>query len=399
MNKATSILLTFFTMLATTTVVLLYSDGWRINNGSLTENGKDNQSIIVKTGMLAVRSSPDAAQILIDDEIITATDSTISSLAPGKHKLEIKKDGYEVWQKEVNIYPEVVTDITAILVLKSPKLESLTNSDVSAFNISTNGNKIAYLTQNHTKPGIWILPLTGSTLNLFKTDSQVLIEDNIYARPSLGENIWWSPDDKEILVQLNENGYLLYETPDIKSANLNPINIIKKEDVFDRWKNEWQKDFLNNEIKTFATIKASNEIINQALLSNYSDWSPDNDKFFFIKPNVENQDISDLYVYNLDNPLPIDEKRLTKAMEITNPDDTFIYWYTDSYHLVILERVPDTNQYTVSLLRIDGSNKTPIYTGILASPKAFSTPGGNQIIVMASLKEGSAENLYGISIH
>ena len=172
MNKVITLFGAFFAITITTTLAMLYGDGWRINKGFVT-NDAENKSIIIKTGMLAIRSVPDAATVYIDGKRITATDTTISSLKPGNHKLEVKKDGYEVWKKDINIYPEVVTDITAVLILQSPKLESLTSSNVNAFGISTNGNKIAYLTQNHKKPGIWILPLTGSTLNLFKTDSHV----------------------------------------------------------------------------------------------------------------------------------------------------------------------------------------------------------------------------------
>jgi len=399
MKKVTSLLLTLFAITAATTVALLYSDGWRINKGSLTTDPDDNQSIIIKTGMLAVRSMPDAAQIIIDGKTLTATDTTISSLKPGTYTLEIKKEGYETWKKQVNIYPEVVTDITAVLVLQSPKLESLTNSDVNAFNLSSNGNMIAYLTQNHKKPGVWVLPLTGSTLNLFKTDAKVLIEDNAFGKPSLGEDIWWSPDDSELLVQLNKDGYLLYETPEISTKSSKPINVTSKDDIFARWQTQWEKDFLKEKLMTFPELTVPDEIVKKASESTYSNWSPDNDKFFFIQEPKTSDDKAQLMVYNLDNPLPIDENRLTNPMQIEDPDNTYIYWYTDSYHLITVEKSKESeNQYTISLLRIDGSNKTPIYTGALTTPRAFTTPGGNQIIVRTSLKENSPDNLYGITI-
>src|SRR3989344_924076 len=79
-------------------------------------------------------------------------------------------------------------------------------------------NNIAFLTKNHTEPGIWLLPLTGSPLNLFKNSTKLLISDNDVFSPSSGEKIWWSYDDKEVLVQMNTNGYLLYQLSNLQST-------------------------------------------------------------------------------------------------------------------------------------------------------------------------------------
>lgn len=394
MKKVLSLFITLFIILATTTIAILYSDGWRINKNALLEN-EENESVVLKTGMLAVRSIPDAAQILLDGKQITATDNTISSLKPGKYQLQVKKDGFELWQKEVQIYPELVTDITAILVLQSPKLEPLTNSDVRAFGLSSNQNQIAYLTKNHKTPGIWVLPLQGSTLNLFKTDTKLLISDNLYATPSLGEEILWSPDDKEILVKLNDSGYLLYETPTGIDKPIQPEALTSKQDVMDRWLKTWKENFLVNKIKDIEKLSPANDIIEMAHNTTYGNWSPDNDKFFYIKGAEGSYQ---LYVYNTDNPLPIDENRLTNPLAITDKDLTHIYWYSDSYHLIIVEGKEDSDLYTIHLLRIDGSNNIPIYTGTLKSPQAYPTPGGNQIIVTTTLKEEAPQNLYGITL-
>ena len=109
--------------------------------------------------MIAVRSIPDGAKIYIDEKLITATDDTTTNLIPNKYVLKVEKEGYETWKKEVNVYSDLVTDITAVLILQSPKLEPLTNIDVSTFALSNSKNNIIFTSANPTQPGLWLLPL------------------------------------------------------------------------------------------------------------------------------------------------------------------------------------------------------------------------------------------------
>jgi len=49
------------------------------------------------------------------------------------------------------------------------------------------------------KPGIWIIPLTGVNIGLFRTNPTIAIEDTEYTAYSEGEEIIWSPDEKTFL--------------------------------------------------------------------------------------------------------------------------------------------------------------------------------------------------------
>lgn len=101
----------------------------------------------------------------------------------------------------------------------------------------------------------------------------------------------------------------------------------------------------------------------------------------------------------MEDPLPVGEKRIYNTYSIDTSNNTFISWYTDSYHLIMVtEDVNKKGYYTISLIRIDGTNKTVIYSGLLASNQAYSTPSGDKIIVLTSLKEGASNNLYAIAI-
>ena len=393
--------LTFTILLLTliTTLTVLYSDGYRLNTAT-TQNTNET-GIIVKTGMLAVRSIPEGAKIYINDneEAITATDDTIPSLKPGKYKIRLEKEGFETWEKEVEVFSELVTDITSVLVLRSPKLEPLTNTDVRAFDLSSDQNKIAFITRNEETPGVWVLGLTGNPINLIKTDARVLIADNIFGTPSLGEDVKWSPDNEQVLVKMNENGYLVY---DITTSNtsLRPTNITDIKLINEEWQIEWKENFLSERLIIIKNQGAPEWLI-EDLQTVETTWSPDFDKLFYIK-NDGTKDI--LTIYNMDDPLPVGEKRINQEIILSEDSSnieskTSIYWYSDSYHLILVEKKNLTEDYyTISLIRIDGSNKTSLYDGILASNKAYPNPYEDKIVVLTSLKENSPKNLYAIAI-
>ena len=115
----------------------------------------------------------------------------------------------------------------------------------------------------------------------------------------------------------------------------------------------------------------------------------------------------------------------------TNPNEERpkFSWYSDSFHLIVLDGGPKTPSEdltaqapantntggeeageealetkpvgeigTISLIRIDGSNKTEIYNNIIYSDRIFSSPGGDKIVLLTSFKSEAETNLYTVSI-
>jgi len=404
MKNLFSLVFTLTTLLAITSISVLYSEGWRLNIPDGQNNQDKGNSLIIKTGMLAVRSIPDGAKVYINDKLTTATNDTIAALKPGQYKLKVQKEGFEQWEKDINVYAELVTDITAVLISQTPKLESLTNYDVKAFDLSKNYNDIAFLTATEREPGILILPLANSPLNILRNSSRPIIKDTQTFSPSLGTNIWWSFDDKELLVELNPKGYLLYNVENrnflISSTYKNePKQISDPQSVFIKWQSDYKTNFETPKIQQIEKTQVLPTIVKANIETAKITWSPDEKKFAIEIPNEQNKLLTDIYVYNSEESLPIDEKRLYATIIAVDLTKVKYTWYSDSYHLILvnLPELP-TGSHTVSMIRIDGTNHTKIYTGALASDKAFSTPLGDKIIVMTSLKEGNASNIYGISI-
>ena len=114
--------ITAFVLVAVTVVVTLWAKGYTLERESRT---------LEKTGMIAAKSTPDGAKVVLDGKLATATNATIPNLKPGLHHLKIEKEGYLTWEKEVPVEAELVTPVEALLVPLAPELKPLTSQGIS----------------------------------------------------------------------------------------------------------------------------------------------------------------------------------------------------------------------------------------------------------------------------
>ena len=168
----------------------------------------------------------------------------------------------------------------------------------------------------------------------------------------------------------------------------------KSKEILDEWekeKTEKREAFINNSVTIIP------DEIKSLALSKEAVWSPDEKKFLYAKQNGNNIEYR---VYNFEIPLPIGEKTESVVLTVgANEPQPNISWYTDSFHLVLVEGdIEQEKKGTVSLIRIDGSNKSEIYNNTLYFNKAFSSPGGDKVIILTSFKSGEQTDLYTVSI-
>jgi hypothetical protein len=62
------------------------------------------------------------------------------------------------------------------------------------------------------------------------------------------------------------------------------------------------------------------------------------------------------------------------------------------------ENVEEEKKGVVSLIRIDGSNKSKSTITLCTQTKHSSTPGGDKVIILTSFKSGDQTDLYTVSI-
>ena len=377
---------TFLTILilgGITTLLYLYTSGYRLNKN-------DNGDIdIEKTGMIGVKSVPDRASVYLDGKLRTATDDTISGVEPGKHNIKIIKKGFLEWNKEIEVFEQLVTDITAVMVSQSPRLDPLTGTGARYPSISPSLTKLAYFSFDEEEPGIWVIPLTGVNFGPLVTNPTVSITDTKYTTYSNGEEIFWSPDEKSLLVRGINNVFYLVDL-DKGSAQ----TTLRSAEIMKEWKDSLKKkreDFINNSIFIVP------EEVKQLALSDEAFWAPDEKKFLYKK---QNGDKLEYWVHNFETPIPIGEK--TDSLVFSTDPNTpqpKVNWYTDSFHLILVEGdIQNEKKGNVSLIRIDGSNKTEIYNNTLYSDVAYSAPGGDKVIIVTSFKSGDQTDLYTVSI-
>jgi hypothetical protein len=376
-------LLTIVILGGITTALYLYTSGYRLNKND--EGTLD----MARTGMIGVKSIPDGAGVYLDGKIVTATDDTVSSVKPGIHEIRVVKKGFLEWKKEIEVFEQLVTDITAVLVSQSTRLEPLTNTGARYPSISPSLTKIAYFSFDSEKPGIWVMPLTGVNIGLFKTNPNVAIEDTRYTKYSNGKEIIWSPDENNLLVKSEDDTYYL-----IDLSNNSAQTTLKSEEIVADWEEEIREkreDFVNNSVFVVP------ENIVELALSKDVLWAPDEKKFLYTK---EEGDQIQYWVYNFEVPIPVGEKTESFVFSIDkNSTQPKISWYTDSFHLILVEGdIENEKAGTVSLIRIDGTNKTEVYNNTLYSDVAFSSPGGDKIIIVTSFKSGEQTDLYTVSI-
>ncbi|PYV59961.1 MAG: PEGA domain-containing protein [Acidobacteria bacterium] len=70
--------------------------------GSKTDNASVTAAIVSTTGQLDIASTPPGADIEIDGKFVGNTPSSIS-VAPGDHKISIKKSGFTEWTRKMSV--------------------------------------------------------------------------------------------------------------------------------------------------------------------------------------------------------------------------------------------------------------------------------------------------------
>lgn len=373
-------LITFVIVFAGTVPAILYAQGIRLNpkNKSLDE-----------TGMMAFSSAPTGAQVYLDGKLLTITNNSLQSLLPKEYLVEMKKEGYITWSKRVNVFPKMVTDVTSLLISKTPRLDPITSSGIYIPTISNTATQITYTTKDNKKPGVWIMPLNnGGPVNLFRAKPYLVLDDLVY-KVSDAKEIIWSPDDQELLIKLKNDQLILVPAEGAVASQVLPIS--DGESVLTAWEAERKA-----KRKAFIEKKIIDAEVKPAATEKNTLWSPDEDLFLYRK---EFETLTEYHVYNLTQPLPIGEKKDGLVLTVKKGEEPKVFWHSDSKHLILVE-VNDLEKKlgTISIVETDGQNRTEIFSGILFSFDIFPTPDGGSILALTSFNPKSEPNLYAIGI-
>jgi len=383
-------------------VASLYARGYRFNPQTLK---------FIPNGLLIIKSVPDGAQLFINGEFKTATNTTLP-LPPGTYDIRVEKEGFWTWSKRMTIEKEIVTEATAHLFKIAPSLSAITFSGTLNPTPSRDFTKIAYVVpagvngfENQNNPRLWVVEMLNLPLGFSREPKGITDGD-------LADASWiWSPDGREILLTTPQGGFLLNSgtfTPQSERINV----ISKKEAILTSWNEELKKRReaqiakLPDELEDILRRKTSSFVL-----------SPDEDMVLYtasasatIPTNIvkqlpgastqkqeRNLKVGGSYVYDIKEDrnflIVEDSNDLTIDGGTQSQAKRRLGWFSTSRHLVLAENDK------ITILDYDGTNRQTVYAGVYFSPNAFSTLSIDRLLILTNLGAYTATpNLYSLGL-
>lgn len=437
---------TFFSaavILAGTAVAIQYAKG----NLRLTDQG-----FVQGTGLLAANSFPTGAEIRIDDRLVSATDDTIY-LEPGLYDVEIIKEGYTPWSKQVRIEKELVTQTNAQLFPIAPSLSTLTFTGVTNLQPSPDGEKIIYYSasaSSEIKNGLYVLGLTSNNNLTLSRGPRQIAQDSVNFDLEEARYIW-SPDSTEVMV-ITPNRTVLLDAGKLNNLDLLPDVGYKQKQILSEWEQEMyqrERQFIAEfpeEIIQIATISAENVYI-----------SPDKKRLIYTAtaaaqipedivsealpstnatPQVRDLEPNTIYIYDREedrnyrvaqlatdsakstkkllaidafqqnsplltaSPSSFTSLQATESAQTANNFNSYhspVYtntfqWYPDSKHLLYVEN------NLIKVMEFDGGNRVTLYSGPFANNFVYPSPNAERLIIVTSFSPESPMNLYAVEL-
>lgn len=372
----TLLIIGFMTVL---TFAIAFARGYRINF---------NKKGFTSTGIINISAYPKASKVFVNGELKGVTDINLT-LAPGKYQIDIKKDGYTSWSKNISLKGELVETVDALLFPINASLSPLTNLGITKAVAVDKSDKIIIFSDNQSpeKDGIYIFEPNNKPIAIFPPLRLIALKTNLPQGVDFTKaEVVFSPDLKQAVFELDSLAYLF--SLDEENKELFEITG-SKDTLLTAWEEEKNKK-ITKIIETFPK-----EIAKIASGSfEIFDFSPDETRVFYrakkaatllpaitpplIGTNQTNEERSlkkdGLYVY---------DKKEDKNYLVANlqADISKYSWYYDSDHLVFNE---DGTKEKISVVDYDGINKQAVYSGPFES-SFYSVTTDGKIIVLANL--------------
>ena len=297
-----SVFIIIFLILAPT--LLLYSLGYRYDSARHT---------LYQTGLIDIKTKPNGASLYVNGNLIGKTNLVVPNLKPGYYALEMTKDGYLTWQKEI----EVVASQTAIfghIVLFQDNIEPrLIVKEVKSLSLSNDSQRFIYQDTNNN---LWLSDLSGSV--------QPVSPNNTFPVSTFQ----WSASDEYCLITTQNNNYyfsLANPEQEYSLQNVTQITSAIKSFKWDKrvdsflyfinqeqiWRYDLDKDNLISTEFNFRIIDYLTDSNNLYILGDQNgtklykyNWS---DSALEILADFQTNDLNFINSYNSDNYLFIND--------------------------------------------------------------------------------------------
>lgn len=381
----------FIFLIIGTTIAVLYANGYRVGSTNGTLN-------LAKTGILNASSAPRGAEVYVNGHLTTATNNTIN-LTPGKYTINIRKEGYADWQKDVVIKAELVTNADALLFPINPALQSISTVGVEGPVIDPSGSKLAFriASQSAKRNGIYVLDMTTHTFPVLalQSSSTQIVDDT--TDDFSQSQIAWSPDGQQLLASVSSSlqgvtNYLLKAN----TLNENPQDVTA---TIQTIQSQWKQLRTQKEQARLVGLKP---LLQKMITENFTilAFSPDDNKILYqasqsatlptiINPRrIGNNQLYEVreikkgsvYVYDIEEDVNTKLPDTTAVICDTKATDCHlpIQWFPDSKHLVVV------HDKKIDIVENDGSNMTTIYAGPFLEPYVYPWPDGSKLVILTN---------------
>ena len=366
--------------------------------------------VVSGTGIISINSIPDQASVYLDGHLTTASNANVNSLPPKVYDVKITKDNFIPWQKNVDVKEGLVSQVKATLFPAIPTVYPLTFNGVSRVMLSPDVQRVFYIVPQDTltdsspldnndrlrRSGIWVWELLGNPLSFTNGPEPHRVADLVQGADYSKATVRWSPDSSQILINLPDRSLLLDE---------NKFNDQGGRDITETLQptlSSWDADQATKDKTKLASIK-SPALQTDASGSAVFKWSPDETKFVYSRDGKTDFKVADIVSGELSN--------IAKAASVS--------WLPDSRHIIMVEDLgpaatatptpspsPTTDTIDafptekISIVEIDGSNKSEIYVGNLDPQTVFAWPDQSRIVIVSSVptQTGNKPNLFGVNI-
>ena len=258
------------------TAIILWASGYRY----------DSQNHTIKaTGILAIETQPFNVKVLINDNAVDKQKKTIQipNLTPQTVKVEIKKDDYQEWYKNLDIKEKQVTWIEKVILVPKKIDQKEIAQNIVAQTLSNKNEKLAYIKNAGEKYSLVEFNLTNNN------ESAILELDK-----GVNYELSYSPNDDFILLKkssASESQYQVIRLSD-KQSKIIPNNF--SDIIFNTQSNEELYGQIENKIYSFNFSNPENKNL---LKENVSVFKVGGKKIYYV---TQKENSINLYESNFD---------------------------------------------------------------------------------------------------
>lgn len=140
-----------------------------------------NKGNIEQYAFMQFSSTPSGAVVTVDGENVSSKTPNSDSAPAGKHDIVMWRDGYETWQKTVDLKSGTLTWLNyALLVPKKLTVEPVANYTTVATSLASPNGKSIIIQEDPSLPSYNLVDLSSDTVKSTKLN----IPANLYSEPS-----------------------------------------------------------------------------------------------------------------------------------------------------------------------------------------------------------------------